>query len=79
MLFDGAAVNEGVVTVQRAVLDNADSPAGETVAVGSDGLVTLKLAHAGVYHAQLRQRFIVPGAAGKAESHTYALTLDVGE
>jgi hypothetical protein len=79
VLFDGKPVKGQVATLQRAGAIDGDTPPEETASSGDDGVLTLRFAQAGLYHVQLRYRFVVPGAAAKAESHSYALTLDVGE
>lgn len=79
VLFNGKPVSGGTVTLQRAVTEAGDAPAEITAKSGADGVVELPIAKPGIYHAQLRHRFVVPGEAALAESHTYALTFDVGE
>jgi uncharacterized GH25 family protein len=79
VLFNGKPVNGGTVTLRRAVTDVGDAPAEIIAKSGADGVVELPLAGPGIYHAQLRHRFVVPGEGALAESHTYALTFDVGE
>lgn len=79
VLFDGKPVKGQVATLHRAVEANGDSPAEESATSSDEGILTLRFAQAGQYHAQLRYRFVLPGDALKAESHTYAVTLDVGE
>jgi uncharacterized GH25 family protein len=76
VLFDGKPVPNGSLTLRRA---NTPESAEKTLTSDADGVVKLSFAEAGLYHAQLRHRFIVPGSEARAESHTYALTLDVGE
>jgi len=79
VLFDGKPVKGQVATLHRALESNGDSPAEESVTSNDEGVLAIRLPQAGLYHAQLRYRFVLPGEATKAESHTYAVTLDVGE
>lgn len=74
VLFDGKPVAGATLTLQRA---GGGAPVNLTS--DADGVVKLPLTAAGQYHAQLRHRLIVSGTERRAESHTYALTLDVGE
>jgi uncharacterized GH25 family protein len=75
VLFDGKPVAAASLALQRG--GAADAPL--TFTSDADGVVKLPLAAAGKYHAQLRHRVIVSEAERRAESHTYALTLEVGE
>jgi uncharacterized GH25 family protein len=78
LLYDGKPVAGQVVTMQSATFGQGASAAVE-VRSGADGSVALSFPTAGVYHAMARHRFALPASEGKAESHTLAVTLEVGE
>lgn len=77
VLFDGKPLAGELVTLQRARAGFESPPPPVELTTGVDGTVTLPLPAPGLYHAMLRYRFALPGDAAKAESHTYALTLEV--
>ncbi|HTU66198.1 MAG TPA: DUF4198 domain-containing protein [Steroidobacteraceae bacterium] len=76
VLFDGQTL-AGPIAITRATEDGDAAPP-ITVIAGADGLTTVTLA-AGRYHAMRRHRVVLPGTEARAESHTYALTLEVAE
>jgi uncharacterized GH25 family protein len=79
VLFDGKPVSGESVVVLRARDDTGEARAPTNATSGKDGIVAVRLAEPGVYHLMLRYRFPLPGAEARAESHTYALTLEVAE
>lgn len=78
VLVDGKPAAGVRITVQKASLDSAQVAPLE-VTSDAEGNAVLPLATAGIYHAMARHRFVVAGAEAKAQSHTYALTLEVTE
>jgi hypothetical protein len=79
VLFDGRPLAAQPITVVR-VGGATHQPGKETTVVAdAAGRARVPLAEPGIYHLMSRHRFAVPGAARKAESHTYALTLEVTE
>ncbi len=79
VLYDGRPLARQQVSLQRALSDNGDAPAAATAMSAADGAVSLRIIDPGIYHAMLRYRFTVPGTEARAESHTYALTLEATE
>lgn len=79
VLYDGRPLAKHQVSLQRALSDNGDAPVAVTAMSAVDGAFSLRIVDAGIYHAMLRYRFVIPGTDARAESHTYALTLEVTE
>jgi uncharacterized GH25 family protein len=79
VFFDGRPLAGQVITVQRARMGFGDTPAPTEVTADSDGLVTVAFDEPGLYHLMTRHRFALTGPEAKAESHTYAVTLEVTE
>lgn len=79
VLFDGKPMPAQVISVQRASVEEGAKPAPVETRTGADGIANLTLAEPGLYHAMARYRFALPSGEAKAESHTYAITLEVTE
>jgi uncharacterized GH25 family protein len=79
VLFDGKPLVGQLLQLQRAASVGEAAPAAVELRSGADGAVTLPLSAPGLYHAMTRYRFALPSGEAKAESHTYALTLEVTE
>jgi uncharacterized GH25 family protein len=77
-VYDGKPVPGLLIEVRRGALEEGASAPVE-VRTAADGGATVPLARPGIYHIMARHRFGIPGAAPKAESHTYALTVEVAE
>jgi uncharacterized GH25 family protein len=77
VLFDGRPLAGQVIALQRARMGFGDTPAPVEAASDADGLVAFAIETAGLYHVMTRYRFALPGPEAKAESHTYAVTLEV--
>ncbi len=75
VLYDGKPVAAQTITVQKAASGDA---APLDIRGGADGVAVLPSPAPGIYHLMTRHRFALPGES-KAESHTYALTLEVAE
>lgn len=78
VLVDGKPAAAVRISVQKAALD-AGQVAPLEVTSDAEGHAVLPLATAGIYHLMARHRFVVAGGGAKAQSHTYALTLEVTE
>jgi len=78
VLVDGKPAPGVRLGVQKAALE-ANPTAPVEVTSDDQGIAALPISSAGIYHVMARHRFVVPGAEARAESHTYALTLEVAE
>lgn len=78
VLFRGKPLAGQAIAFQRAADFGAVSTPSEGT-TDAEGLVTFDLPSAGLYHAMTRHRFALPGGDAEAESHTYAVTLEVTE
>jgi len=76
--FKGQPLAGQPIAFQHAA-DFGDIPAPMEQAADAEGLVTFDLPSPGLYHVMTRHRFALPGADAGAESHTYAVTLEVTE
>lgn len=79
VLFEGRPLAGQQVSLQRAANDYGRTPPALEILSDGNGELVLPLAEPGLYHAMTRHRFALPGAEAKAESHTYAVTLEVTE
>jgi hypothetical protein len=79
VLYDGKPLPDQVITLQKAALEEGASASPVEVRSAADGSVAVPFATPGIYHLMARHRFALPASAGKAESHTYAVTLEVTE
>jgi uncharacterized GH25 family protein len=79
VLQDGKPVPDVALTMQKAGLGDGASTSPMEVRTSADGRAQLAFGKPGIYHVMARHRFGVSGAEARAESHTYAVTLDVGE
>jgi uncharacterized GH25 family protein len=78
VLFKGQPLAAQPIAFQRAADFGGMSTPLET-ATDAEGRVTFDLPSPGLYHIMTRHRFALPAAEAKAESHTYAVTLEVTE
>lgn len=78
VLYDGKPVADQVIEVRRGALEEGAAAPVE-VRTGADGGATVPLARPGIYHVMARYRFGMAGAEPKAQSHTYAVTVEVTE
>lgn len=76
--FKGKPLAGQPIAFQRAADFGAVSAPSESV-TDDEGNVTFELEKPGLYHLMTRHRFALPGTEARAESHTYALTLEVTE
>jgi uncharacterized GH25 family protein len=79
VLFDGQPLTGQTIVLQRSSMGYGDASPPVEITSDKEGVVTLPFPEAGLYHAMTRHRFALPGAHAKAESHTYAITLEVTE
>lgn len=79
VLYDGKPLSDQVITLQKAALEEGASTSPVEVRSATDGSVSLPFTAPGIYHLMARHRFALPASDGKAESHTYAVTLEVTE
>jgi uncharacterized GH25 family protein len=79
VVYDGKALGRQLITVQKAALEEGAAASPVEVRSSADGSVTLPFTAPGIYHVMARHRFALPASEGKAESHTYAVTLEVAE
>jgi uncharacterized GH25 family protein len=79
VLYDGKPVPSQAISVQKAALEEGAIAAPGEVRTAADGTAALPFTVPGLYHLMARYRFALPGGEGKAESHTYAITLEVTE
>lgn len=79
VLYDGKPLSDQVITLQKAALEEGASTSPVEVRSAADGSVSLPFTAPGIYHLMARYRFALPASEDKAESHTYAVTLEVTE
>ncbi len=79
VLFDGKPLAAQVMSVQKASLDEGGGAAPVEIRSAADGTATLPFSAPGLYHVMARYRFALPSGEAQAESHTYAVTLEVAE
>jgi uncharacterized GH25 family protein len=78
VLHEGKPLSGQLITMQKAALADASSSPLE-LRTAADGSLSLPFATPGIYHVMTRHRFALAGAEARAESHTYAVTLEVAE
>jgi uncharacterized GH25 family protein len=79
VVYDGKPLGGQLITVQQAALEEGASASPIEARSAADGSVTLPFTAPGIYHVMARHRFALPASEGKAESHTFAVTLEVAE
>jgi uncharacterized GH25 family protein len=79
LLHDGRPVARQSVSLRRAASDAGDFGPPVSLLSDAEGKVVFELADAGVYHVMARHRFETSASRREAESHTYAVTIEVGE
>ena len=79
VLYDGKPIGGQLISIQRGALEEGQSTSPVEVRCDAQGAATLPLDKPGIYHVMARHRFVVPGADARAESHTFAITLEVTE
>ena len=78
VLYDGKPLPDQVLTLRKAAEAGASASPVE-IRSAADGSVSVPFATPGIYHLMARLRFALPNSESKAESHTYAVTLEVTE
>lgn len=78
VVFDGKPVANQVIEVRRGALEEGAGAAPAEVRTSVDGGASVPFAGPGIYHLMARYRFGL-SVEPKAESHTYAITVEVTE